>query len=271
MHQKLRSTSYTPQEVRLIILGNAPQTDAALTTAVMSSPQTCEADATRQPAESASRALFSGHSTTIESMALPTIPPAPTSTQDARQLLEDYIKSSVWYRADMMEPSVGDAGVPTSALLLARSGESVYRCFVDTGQDQEGNTKHSCSACGFESSQLDRLIEHQRSKRGHKPVALRDERSWEALSQEVWYLKQEEEPLNHLGQSILIQWLKHSEERNSWSCCVPLEDGKLCGYRISRSDRAVIHVRGHLALKPYPCDGNCGNEHWYGERSLPHE
>jgi len=237
----------------------------------MSSPQTYEADATLQPTESVSRALFSSHSTTIESMALSTFPPASMSTQDARQLLEDYIKRSIWYKTDTMEPSVGDIGVPTDALLLALSGESVYRCFVDTRRDQEGKTKHYCSACGFESDRLDRLIEHQRSKRGHRPVVLRDRRSWEALFQEVWYLKQEEEPLNHLGQSILYRWLERSEERRCWSCCVPLEDGKLCGYIINRSDRAVIHVRGHLGLKPYPCEGNCWNEGWYAEKPSPHE
>src|SRR5260221_675022 len=47
---------------------NARQTDATLpTTADMSSPQTCEAGVTRQPAESSSRALFSVQSTATES------------------------------------------------------------------------------------------------------------------------------------------------------------------------------------------------------------
>jgi len=48
---------------------NARQTDAALPTAETSSPQTAEAGATRQPAESASRAFSSGHNTTTEPMA----------------------------------------------------------------------------------------------------------------------------------------------------------------------------------------------------------
>ena len=67
LHQKLKSTSYTLQDVRLIILGayNARQTDAALPTAEMSSPQTCEAGATPQPAGS-DRAF--SHSTTTESI-----------------------------------------------------------------------------------------------------------------------------------------------------------------------------------------------------------
>jgi len=59
LHQKMKSTSYTPQDARLIILDacNAHQTDAALPTAEMSS----SAAATRQPAE-----LSSGHNTTTE-------------------------------------------------------------------------------------------------------------------------------------------------------------------------------------------------------------
>ena len=186
--------------------------------------------------------------------------------------MEDYIKNSNWYKTDMVEPSVGDVGVPACALFLARSGESVYRCFVDARKDQEGNTKHYCSACGFNSGQLVRLIEHQRSKRGHRPFALQEERSWEGLFQEMWYLKQEEEPLNHLGQSILIRWLnRFDEERNGWSCRVPLEDGTWCTQTIGRLDHAITHVRGHLGLKPYPCEGKCGNQDWYVEKPLAPE
>ena len=210
------------------------------------------------PAESTSRAFPHDDSLTIESMA--------------RQLMEGYIKSSTWHKTDMMEPSVGDVGVPIYAVLLAASGESVYRCFVDTKTDQEGKTEYHCSSCGFKSNRLDRSIEHQRSKRGHRPFALRDKRSWEGLFQEMWYLKQEEEPLNHLGQSILIRWLNHfDEEENGWSCRVPLEDGTCCARRFGRLDRAITHVRGHLGLKPYPCEGKCGNRDWYVEKPLPYE
>ena len=241
----------------------------------MSSPQTFQAEATRQPAESASHAFYSGYSITIESTAhtdnlrhrATTAPPA-ISTEDARQLIEDYIKCSTWYQTGMMEPCVGDAGVPACALLLARSGESVYLCFVDTRKDQEGSIEHYCTACGFKSGRLDQLIEHQRSKRGH----LRDEPDWEGLFQEVWYLKQEEEPSNHLGQSILFRWLNHfeTEERTGWSCCVPLGNDKRCTYTSVRPDHAIIHVRDHLGLKPYLCEGKCENQDWYAEKPLPH-
>ena len=242
----------------------------------MSSPQAFEAEATRQPAESTSRAFSSGRSTTIEPLArtgtlrlrVPT-PPLAISTEDARQLMEDYIKGSAWYQTDTMEPSVGDVGVPACALLRARSGESVYRCFVDTKKDQKGATEHYCTVCGFKSGRLDQLIEHQRSKRGH----LRDERDWEGLFQEMWYLKQEEEPSNHLGQSILFRWLNHfeTEERKEWSCCVPLGNDKRCTYMSVRPDDAITHVRDHLGLKPYLCEGKCENQDWYAEKPLPHE
>jgi len=78
----------------------------------MLSPQTFEADTTRQPAESASRAFSSGYNTTIESMARrPTTRPAANLTEDARQLMEDYKKSPAWYQTDMTEPSVGAVGI----------------------------------------------------------------------------------------------------------------------------------------------------------------
>jgi len=71
LHQKLKSASYPPQDVRLIILGayNARQTNAALPNAEMSNSQTLEADATRQPAEST---FSSGHSTTAASIGAST-------------------------------------------------------------------------------------------------------------------------------------------------------------------------------------------------------
>ena len=99
------------------------------------------------------------------------------STEDARQLLEEYVRRSTWFQMNTMDPSVGDLGVPTSARLLARPGESVYRCFVDTKKDRKGKLVYSCSGCGFKSDRLHRLIGHQRSKRGHRPFACPD-RGW---------------------------------------------------------------------------------------------
>src|SRR5258706_217660 len=83
---ELERTSYTPRgvrETRHIILNatNARQTDAGLTTtADISSPQTHEAGATRQPAESDSHAFSSGHSTTNEPMGTNTGNPRRRAT-----------------------------------------------------------------------------------------------------------------------------------------------------------------------------------------------
>ena len=100
-----------------------------------------------------------------------------------------------------------------------------------------------------------------------------DVKAWKEMFRKSWYLKQEEEPLNQSGQSILFRWLNHFEtdERKGWSCCVPLEEETWCEYTNSRSDRAITHVRGHLGLKPYPCEGKCGNQDWYAENPLPYE
>ena len=100
-----------------------------------------------------------------------------------------------------------------------------------------------------------------------------DIKAWEGLFQERWYLNQELEPLNHLGRSILCQWLNNSkiERREGWSCCVPLEEDVWCTQANLSLDRALAHVRGHLGLKPFPCEGMCGSQYWYAEKSLPHE
>lgn len=100
-----------------------------------------------------------------------------------------------------------------------------------------------------------------------------DFKAWEELSQEMWCLNQEEEPLNHSGQSVLFRWLNRigTDERKGWSCCVPLKENMWCTYTSNRPDRAITHVRGHLGLKPYPCEGECGNQDWYAETPPPHE
>ena len=103
-----------------------------------------------------------------------TTPPAPMSTEEARKLMEDYIKSSLWFQVDMMEPSIGDDGVPACAILLSREGESVYRCFVGTRRERKGKPMHYCTECGFKSKRLHQVIGHQRYKRGHSPFVCPD-------------------------------------------------------------------------------------------------
>ena len=94
---------------------------------------------------------------------------APMSTEEARKLMEDYIKSSCWFKLNMKEPAIGGDGVPACAILLGRKGESVYRCFVETRRERKGKHVHYCTQCEFKSKRLHRVIRHQRQKRGHKP------------------------------------------------------------------------------------------------------
>ena len=98
-----------------------------------------------------------------------------------------------------------------------------------------------------------------------------DRRHWDAQLQETWYVDQVEEPENHEGKSILVRWLDRLEakEKKGWRCCVPLKGETWCTEEIDRPDRAIIHVRAHLDLKPYPCEGHCHKEIWYAEKPLP--
>jgi hypothetical protein len=99
-----------------------------------------------------------------------------------------------------------------------------------------------------------------------------DREAWEALSQEKWYLNQEEEPLNHSGKSILVRWVNCLEtvEGPCWRCRVPMKIEGWCPKTFTRIDRAIAHVRNHLGLKPYPCEGLCGQHNWYAGEPLPH-
>jgi len=99
----------------------------------------------------------------------------------------------------------------------------------------------------------------------------RDRNDWDALSKESWFLKQDEEPLNHLGKSILVRWLYPLEdkEQKGWRCGVPKDGESWCRKEIARIDRAIIHVRSDLGLEPYPCEGHCNIPNWYAEKPLP--
>lgn len=88
---------------------NRRQTDAALpTTADMSSPHTCEAGVTRQPAETASRAFSIGYSITDESIdidpgdpgAVVTTCPTPSSSPAVPTLIDEQQR---WWREGWIE------------------------------------------------------------------------------------------------------------------------------------------------------------------------
>ena len=92
-----------------------------------------------------------------------------------------------------------------------------------------------------------------------------DIKTLELYLQERWYLNQEMEPLTWNGKSILWKWLNQVEieGRYKYSCCVPLQEDQWCTYMTHCLDCAIAHVRGHLGHNPYPCEGMCGNQHWY--------
>ena len=174
--KKLEGASYIPQEVRetrLIILStyNSRQTDEALpATADMSSPQTREASAALQPAESESRAFFSGHSTTIEPMGTDTgnLRRRGTSPYVARvnmdvnlQMLEEVIKASAWLRNNELEPCIGDPNCPAEADLHGIRGLSVYTAFVKRRNGDAYGCKYP--QCGAYSVRcMEEAVRHQR-------------------------------------------------------------------------------------------------------------
>ncbi len=176
LHQWLECTSYTPQEVRetrLIILStyNARQTDAALpTTTDMSSPQTCEAGATRQPAESESHAFSSGHSTTTEPMGTDTgnlrhrvaSPYVALLNMDVNlQKLEEVIKASAWLQNNEPEPCIGDPNCPAEADPFGIRGLSVYTAFIKhQNGDAYGCKYERCSA--YSIGCMEEAVRHQR-------------------------------------------------------------------------------------------------------------
>jgi hypothetical protein len=95
-----------------------------------------------------------------------------------------------------------------------------------------------------------------------------DRNAWDAQLQEAWYLDQVEEPLDHTGTSVLARWLHplEGEGEKGWRCRAPIEGETWCTEEIKRKDRAVIHVRVHLDLKPFPCEGHCKKQNWYAEK-----
>lgn len=92
-----------------------------------------------------------------------------------------------------------------------------------------------------------------------------DWEAWQEYYREPWYLNQEEEPLNHEEKSVLVRWLDEpgTEGGGKWTCRVPLKGETWCKHKIKRPDRAITHVRRHLNLRPYPCEGKCKNQIWY--------
>ena len=95
-----------------------------------------------------------------------------------------------------------------------------------------------------------------------------DREMWAAYGQLEWFQNQQQEPkYSHNGKSIFSQWL-NLLANGDWECRAPLDTPETwCGYIIRRHDRAIVHIRGHLGHKPFPCEGRCGREGWYVPKS----
>jgi len=183
-----------------MILGahTARQPDAALPTAEVSTPQTHEAGATHQPAQSASRAFSSGHSTIIESMPrtgnLRHRPTTPTSEATGRsfnrpgvdpylraafndddplRILLDRILVSDWCQQSEEEPVYGsqqDRVTTNLALPTLQLHKSIFFAFVQacTGKDE-----FQCLICP-KHLRLQRVLRHIRSHFDIRPFVCHD-------------------------------------------------------------------------------------------------
>lgn len=135
--------------------------------------------------------------TSTLSLALPNTdctPSSPSTTSldelpdfqtedELRARLDQYIRSTSWYRNHEREPTVGTKGVPKWADKLASSGRSVYECFVKTAREK-GLIIYKCSSkdCPFKSTRLRRVVGHQRKKRNHKPFVCNTHPKWYVLT-----------------------------------------------------------------------------------------
>jgi len=93
-----------------------------------------------------------------------------------------------------------------------------------------------------------------------------DRKMWGAYAKMDWFKNQELEPIMpHNSTSILAQWLNEVDEGKVWECRVPSDTAKTwCDHKpLKRFDRALAHVRTHLGLKPFPCEGRCETDGWY--------
>ena len=96
-------------------------------------------------------------------------------------------------------------------------------------------------------------------------VLFRTRETWAEVTRQEWVAKQQVEPLDREGKSVLLEWLKClDDEGKSWKCIAPLGHPKAwCEHApINRVHRALAHVRNHLGVRPYPCGGLCGTSEW---------
>ena len=93
------------------------------------------------------------------------------SEEEARGILETWIRNSDWYNQNEMEPVVGGPGVPTCALQLASKGQSIYCCFLIPVLDRKGKISGWKSATDPASKpdRHQRALGRERANRDHCP------------------------------------------------------------------------------------------------------
>lgn len=83
----------------------------------------------------------------------------------------------------------------------------------------------------------------------------------DSILQQHWLYSNQKEPEDTTRRSVLTGFLQRAEPDNTFVC---LFDG--CGKAFDRQDRAVGHIRMHLGLRPFSCDGRCGELTWYAKK-----
>ena len=182
---------------------NTRQTYAALPTiADMWSPQTHEAGATLQPAESTSHPFYSHHSTAIEPMGTYTgnlrrrfaSSSLALENMDVNlQRLEDIINESAWLAENELEPRIGDLYCPREAVLHGIRGLSLYTAFVKVqGGNAYGCKYESCRA--YSVRHVEEAIRHQRFHHfNHSPYQCI------SAARNAWYVSVFHIPVRWLG------------------------------------------------------------------------
>jgi len=68
-----------------------------------------------------------------------------------------------------------------------------------------------------------------------------------------WYKTHQLEPMKEKGKSVLIAFLEHEGTGGAYRCLFDT-----CTKRLDRQDRALGHIRMHLAHRPFVCNSQCG-------------
>ena len=154
--------------------------EAALpTTADISSPQTCEACVTRQPAEFASRALSNGHSTTTESMdtdpgdlglivtTCPAPSPLPTGSTVPDEQAWQRIESLEGYQIDELEITSHTPREVRETRNIILSADTSRQTDAALPTTADMSIPQTCEAQPSSSVEMSQLVHHVAHKHEH--------------------------------------------------------------------------------------------------------